>query len=645
MKIENLKINAFGNLKEKEINLSEQINVIQGKNETGKSTLLKFISTIFYGASKNKKGKEFSDYDKYKPWETEEFSGKLTYVLDNGKKYEVFRDFNKKSPSIYNEQLEDISKQFTIDKTYGNQFFTEQTNVDEAIFYSCLVSMQQEVKIEQNMQNILVQKVANLAGTGDDSISYKKAIEEINKKQIEEIGTTRTHGRPINIIKEEKFKLQDEIGELEEFKERKKQIEKQKEERKIELEKLEKILEIIRKIKLEEEKGKLEQEKINLSKNLNLSNETRKTQLEEEKRNLIKEKEQIKTNNDEKKLKNESKKGVAITFFVLGALLEILNIIFLKNIIFLVILLIEIIITIIWFILEIRKESKQKKKEQKINENEIQKEKEFKRKIEQIETEIKILKNNIKENQREIEEKEQKQIKEKNLIKEKLKLENPKQTQEIENLFYISNIQNELEKFQEEKNRKTLEYHSLELEEKNIIPKLERMSSIEEQLQELKEKEEKLEKDNTSIEIVKEVLEVAYKKMKQTITPKLTQELSKNIKEISNGKYTKINLHEEKGIIIEKENGEYIEAEKLSIGTIDQLYLSLRLAMVKELTNETMPIILDEAFAYYDEERLENILKYLSSEFKNNQIIIFTCTNREKEILNKLQIKYKNIEL
>lgn len=58
-----------------------------------------------------------------------------------------------------------------------------------------------------------------------------------------------------------------------------------------------------------------------------------------------------------------------------------------------------------------------------------------------------------------------------------------------------------------------------------------------------------------------------------------------------------------------------------------------------------MPIILDEAFAYYDEERLENILKYLSSEYRDNQIIIFTCTNREKQMLNKLNIKYQNIEL
>lgn len=58
-----------------------------------------------------------------------------------------------------------------------------------------------------------------------------------------------------------------------------------------------------------------------------------------------------------------------------------------------------------------------------------------------------------------------------------------------------------------------------------------------------------------------------------------------------------------------------------------------------------MPIILDEAFAYYDEARLTNILKYISEEFKNNQIIILTCTNREREILERLKVQYKNIEL
>ena len=66
-------------------------------------------------------------------------------------------------------------------------------------------------------------------------------------------------------------------------------------------------------------------------------------------------------------------------------------------------------------------------------------------------------------------------------------------------------------------------------------------------------------------------------------------------------------------MIVELENGNYISASQLSIGTIDQLYLSLRLSMVEELSEEKMPIILDESFAYYDTERLENILKYINN--------------------------------
>ena len=89
MKINFLKINGFGKIKNKEINLEKNINLIYGKNESGKSTLLKFIDGMLYGISKNKNGKDISDYDKYKPWNTEEFSGKINYTLDNGNKYEV----------------------------------------------------------------------------------------------------------------------------------------------------------------------------------------------------------------------------------------------------------------------------------------------------------------------------------------------------------------------------------------------------------------------------------------------------------------------------------------------------------------------------------------------------------------------------
>ena len=103
MKINNLKINSYGKLKNKEIELNDGINILYGKNESGKSTILNFIFNSFYGISKNKKGKVFSDYEKFKPQEGEEFSGKLEYELDNKEKFEIYRDFNKKNPKIFNE--------------------------------------------------------------------------------------------------------------------------------------------------------------------------------------------------------------------------------------------------------------------------------------------------------------------------------------------------------------------------------------------------------------------------------------------------------------------------------------------------------------------------------------------------------------
>ena len=91
--------------------------------------------------------------------------------------------------------------------------------------------------------------------------------------------------------------------------------------------------------------------------------------------------------------------------------------------------------------------------------------------------------------------------------------------------------------------------------------------------------------------------------------------------------------------------GEYVNAESLSIGTIDQLYLALRLATIKEITKENMPIILDEAFAYYDDERLKNILTYLANEYADKQIVIFTCTERECNTLEKMNVQYHKVEL
>ena len=213
MKIKKIKINSYGKLHDLEIDLGENINIIHGKNESGKSTILKFILNSFYGTSRNKKGKEFSDFEKYKPWDYEDFSGKLEYKLDNNENYEIYREFNKKNPKIFNENSEDISKQFNINKNKGNEFFYEQTKIDEELFLSTSAILQQEVKIEKNKQTTLIQKIANMVGTGDDNVSFKRAIERLERKQLNEIGTERSREKPINVISRKMEKLENSIEE------------------------------------------------------------------------------------------------------------------------------------------------------------------------------------------------------------------------------------------------------------------------------------------------------------------------------------------------------------------------------------------------------------------------------------------------
>ena len=560
MKINKLQINAFGNIENKEIELSENINIVYGKNETGKSTLLKFIVDSLYGISKNKRGKEFSDYDRYKPWKTEEFSGKLTYTLDNGKKYEVFRDFNKKNPKIYDEELNDISKEFTIDKNNGNQFFTEQTKIDEATFISTLVSMQQEVRLGKQEQNTLLQKLANLAGTGEDNVSYKKAIEKINKRQVEEIGTIRSQGRPINIIKQEQFKLQDEIGELEEYKEKQYEIEEIKQQLEEKIKQDEEKLKLVKELKTIEETEKIEKQKIVLNENILNENNEKIEKLKLNRKQLENEINKIKVPNRENKKTNKSQNIIYIAIMIITVILAII----LKNntialIAMITIFIIGALVLIISNIINIKKIAKQNKNIEKQISKANNEKQEIQINIDKINTQIDLLIKNSDEQAKAIKNAEdvlKKQIEnEKNQIKNKYKLEE----------INVNNISFELENIQNSINKNKLEIHSLEIDKISILPKLEKLAQMEEELQELNEKEQNLLKLNSSMELAKQILEIAYTKMKENVTPKFTKNLSKNIEEISDGKYKNVRINDEEGIIVEKENGEYISSEKLSI--------------------------------------------------------------------------------
>ena len=648
MKINKLKINSYGKLKEKEINLKNGINIIYGQNEAGKSTLINFIINSFYGISKNKKGKEISDYEKYKPWTGEEFSGKIEYELDNKNKFEIYRDFNKKNPKIFNENMEDISKEFNIDKLKGNEFFYEQTKIDEDLFLSTLGINQNEVKLENQSQNFLIQKIANIAQTGDDSTSFKKVIDRINRRQLDEVGTERSREKPINIVTKKLENLKLQKNNLEKYKDFKYEFDDKENKLNDEILKLENENEFLREIKILNENEKIENEKIKIKENIKNEN-LNKIKIINNKINEIKnENKNIIENYSEKKIKKKKIKNKKIIklniIFLILILINILQFIFVKNNYFKYIFLLTVPTFLIFYLFIKKLEKNKIKNKEKIEKNNYEK---INSEIINLENEKKILENNSDNLINEINNLKNNINLKINLEKEKIKNNylNKIEKNKINNLINLQNVNYEIEKIQKEINNKKLEVHTLNIDKQNIEKNLDDLSKIEEELVNNNNKMLTLKNLNLSFNIAKEVLTENYEEMKNSVTPKFTENLSKNISNITGEKYKKVMFNEDEGLIVELENGNYVPANRFSIGTIDQLYLSLRLSMVDELSEEVVPILLDESFAFYDDERLKNILLFLNNNFKNRQIIIFSCTNRENNILNKNNIEFNYVEL
>lgn len=625
MKIKNLKINNFGKLKDKQIELKEDINIIYGENESGKSTLLKFITSMLYGINRNKAGNYTSDYERFTPWSESDFSGKISYELDNGKKYEVFRDFTKKTPKVFDENMEDVTKEFTIDKTKGSRFFVDQTQVEEELFLSTIVSEQQAVKLDIKEQNDMIQKMTNILGTGEDKISFKNTINKLNKKITNEIGTKNTKEKPINILEKRKKELEEELKYLERFNNEKYELDGIKKEEEILVNQKEMELKFAKEIQGLNNNQIIEKERIKVLKEAEAEKKKEIDELQEKLKDM------------KEPDKKEIHKKNSITAIALILIVGIIIGFAIKQVaIKIIAIFVSVIMAgIITFNL-IRKTSRNRKIKEDIETE--------KRNYElEIAKQEKNLQQRILENQ----EKENEIILQYEVEKQKLKYANKENlnNEAIEKISNTARIEELVKELQNSINESKLNLHRIELDEKNVLPKLESLSQKTEELEGVNEELENLIFIGKSIIMAKENIEQAYSEMKNNISPKFTERLSETIKKISNGKYSKVRLSDEYGLIVENEKGDYVPVVALSIGTIDQLYLSLRLATVDDISTEKLPIILDEPFAYFDDKRLENVIRFLKDNYSDRQIIIFTCTNREEKIMHENKYAYNLINL
>lgn len=163
---------------------------------------------------------------------------------------------------------------------------------------------------------------------------------------------------------------------------------------------------------------------------------------------------------------------------------------------------------------------------------------------------------------------------------------------------------------------------------------------------------ELLEERNIDVSIQEEIeavclamrtIEELSQGLQSTVGLELKRITERILGELTDGKYTQVSISSsfEMGLNTKER---YVPLERLSRGTIEQVYFALRMAVGEILCKEEMlPVLLDDAFAMYDEKRLANTLKWLAQ--RKEQVLLFTCHKREQELLDNMGISYQLVRL
>lgn len=183
-------------------------------------------------------------------------------------------------------------------------------------------------------------------------------------------------------------------------------------------------------------------------------------------------------------------------------------------------------------------------------------------------------------------------------------------------------------------NEAELRIATLETRLENAPDQTETYKVIEE-LSNLRGKREDLELKGESLNLAIDILREVGLDMQRDYIPQLNREVSKMMGKLSSGKYRNVMTNDKLAInLVTPETEELVGVNSLSAGTIDQVYLSMRLAAVTimEKGKEKLPLFLDEPFSQYDETRIRNAFQLLRDISKERQIFFFTCRQLEYDV-------------
>lgn len=179
--------------------------------------------------------------------------------------------------------------------------------------------------------------------------------------------------------------------------------------------------------------------------------------------------------------------------------------------------------------------------------------------------------------------------------------------------------------------------------------KLEHLSNCKNKAKALKRtlaENDRIHDEIVAIDLAQETMADLSSSIRDSFGLYLNKEASQYITGITGGIYDSMSIDENLNVFLNTKT-KLVPLENVSSGTMDQVYLALRLAAAKLLTSSGsggFPLIFDDSFTQYDDERLKTALEWLASAY-GGQIIIFTCHRREAQMLRARQVEFQLIEM
>lgn len=183
MKIKKIYMENFGKFNKFELDFKDNINIIFGENEKGKTTILAFIYMMFYGSNSQKRDISNNLRKKYMTWGKEQVKG---YIIFEYKKIEYRLD------RIFGKQKKDDFMKLSYNKNFEDIQFEGQPgeflfNISEDLFYRLVyLSSEHQIFSDELSKIDIHQRFLNLVNSMDENISYSESIEKIENK-IQEI--------------------------------------------------------------------------------------------------------------------------------------------------------------------------------------------------------------------------------------------------------------------------------------------------------------------------------------------------------------------------------------------------------------------------------------------------------------------------